>query len=455
VRASGVMFGLIFVLAAAAANNPSPVSFNKDVLPILQNRCQECHRAGEAAPMSFVTYKDARPWAKAMREAVLTKKMPPWFADARYGKWHNDPSLTPAEIQKIVAWADGGAPEGDPKEKPAPRQFVDGWRIGAPDAVFEMPNEFTVPASGTVDYHYVVFPKVFTEDKWVQFAEVRPGNRAVVHHVIAFLRPPGSKWMADAQPGVPFIPRRYRPSGEQPAGGAPRSGDPQRGASDPQTGREGGGEFASEMLVGFAPGMQPMALAPGQAKLVKAGSDIVFQMHWTANGKTATDRTRIGLIFAKGPVTQRVMTRPATNARFVIPAGAPNHEVESAITFREEAHLISFMPHMHLRGKDFEYSAVYPSGERQTLLRVPRYDFNWQLFYYPTKPLLMPKDTRLECVGHFDNSPNNRANPDPTKDVRWGDQSWEEMMIGWFEIAVDVNRDPGAVFSERRRTTDD
>jgi hypothetical protein len=204
------------------------------------------------------------------------------------------------------------------------------------------------------------------------------------------------------------------------------------------------------LLVGFAPGLQPEVLPAGQAKLVKAGSDIVFQMHYTANGKPGLDRTKIGLVFAKETPTKRVLTLPASNRRFVIPAGAANHQVESQITFQETMSLIAFMPHMHLRGKDFEYRLVRPNGEKEILLRVPKYDFNWQLFYYFKEPLLLTKGTKLECTAHFDNSANNPANPDPSTEVRWGDQSWEEMMIGWFAVAFDPAMKPEDLFRERR-----
>jgi hypothetical protein len=414
-----------FCLTAASALSGAPVTFNKDILPIMQDRCQECHRPGEAAPMPLTTYQQARPWAKAIKEAVAARRMPPWFADPHHGKFSNDRSLTGEEMQKIAAWVDAGAPEGDARDRPAPREFVEGWNIGKPDTVFSMGSEYLVPASGTIEYTYYVVPTGFTEDKWIQAAEVRPGNRSVVHHVIAFVRPPGSRWLAEAKPGIPYVPRRAGGSGGQ---------QQQRG--------ESAGDVGRDLLVGFAPGLPPMMLAPGQARLVKAGSDLIFQMHYTANGRAAADQTTVGVVFAREAPAKKMVMMGATNSRFVIPPGAPAHEVESQITLREDATLVSLMPHMHLRGKDFEFRAVFPTGEKQILLRVPRYDFNWQLFYYLKEPMLLPKGTRIECTAHFDNSANNKANPDPTKEVRWGDQSWEEMMIGWFDVAVDVNMDP-------------
>ncbi|HLY17935.1 MAG TPA: cytochrome c [Bryobacteraceae bacterium] len=398
----------------------------------MQNRCQQCHRPGEAAPMSFMTYKDTRPWAKAIREAVITRKMPPWPADPHYGKFSNNRSLPQDEIDTLVAWADGGAREGDPADAPAPARFVDGWSIHKPDVVFEMPNAFSVPASGTIDYQYIVIPSGFTEDKWVQELEARPGNRKVVHHIIAFVRPPGSKWLQEAQPGVPYVPEK-------------------QDRKERKKHRKDGDEGPPELLVGFAPGMPPGTLRPGQAKLVKAGSDFVFQMHYTANGTPGTDRSRIGLVFAKEPPTERVYTVGASNDKFEIPAGDSNYEVESDVTFQEPAKLVDMMPHMHLRGKDFSYTAYYPTGESEVLLRVPKYDFSWQLFYYLTEQKVLPAGTRLHCVAHFDNSPNNPANPDATKPVSWGDQSWEEMMIGFFDVAFAPGKDPMDLFKDKEK----
>jgi hypothetical protein len=430
-------------VVASAATTQSPVTFYKDVLPVLQRHCQGCHRPGEVAPMSFLDYQSTRPWAKAMKAAVLERKMPPWLADPHYGKFANDRRLTDADVKALVKWSDAGAPQGDPKDAPPPVKWLDGWNIGKPDLEFEMPNAFDVQASGTIEYQYVVIPTGFAEDRWVQMAEVRPGNRAVVHHVIAFLRPPGSKWMADAKPGVPFVPARETRR---------RSNTGTNGNADPQANRQENQDNAasSELLVGYAPGLQPWICLPGAAKLVKAGSDIVLQLHYTANGTAATDKTKIGIIFAKGAPERRQLTMSAANAKFVIPPGDPAYEVHSQIEMRDDSELVGLMPHMHLRGKDFLYKVVYPTGESSTLLSVPQYDFNWQLFYFLDQPLVMPKGTRIECTAHFDNSPNNPANPDPSKEVRWGDQSWEEMMIGWFDVTIPAHADPANLYRSKR-----
>jgi hypothetical protein len=420
---------LTLVVSAVSVAAPSSVTFYKDVAPIVQSRCQECHRPGEVAPMSFMTYDQVRPWAKAMKTAVLTKKMPPWSADPHYGKFSNDRSLSQTEMDTLVAWVDAGSPAGNPKDAPKPREYFEGWQIGKPDVVYELPAPIDVPASGVVDYTYVVIPTNFTEDKWIQFAEVRPDARSAVHHVLAFLRPPGNSFLKDAKPGVPYIPRRRVSEGRQ-------GGQAQGNIQD---------QIPGEMLVGYAPGLPPTQCKPGDAKLIKAGSDIVLQLHYTPNGKAVTDRSKFGLIFAKEPPQKRVMTMMAMNFFLKIPPGEPNYEVHSHATLEQDVNLVSLMPHMHLRGKDFLYKAVYPTGESQVLLSVPKYDFSWQIAYGLDQELVLPKGTRIECTAHFDNSANNPSNPDPTKEVRWGDQTFEEMMIGFFDVSFDAHSDPSAL----------
>ena len=403
-------WALILGVTALQAATPT---FNKDILPILQVHCQECHRTGEIGPMPLTTYKEARPWAASIKESVLLRKMPPWFADPHYGKFSNDRSLSPEQIAAIKTWADAGAPEGSAKDAPAPRRFVAGWNIPTPDVVLEMPRPFALPATGKVDYQYIVLPTKFTEDKWVQMSETRPSDRSVVHHMVVFVRTPDSKWLRDAQPGVPFVPAE--------TGNLQNIG--------------GGG---SEILTVYTPGMVPDVWKSNQGKLIKAGSDLVLQVHYTPKGKATEDQTRIGLVFSKEIPTERIRSVSVANTDFTIPPGDPDFEIKGQTRFRNEAKLVSLFPHMHLRGKDFEYRAVYPTGETSVLLKVPNYNFNWQLAYKPEQELLMPAGTRIECTAHFDNSPNNPANPDPAASVRFGEQSWEEMMIGFMDIAVPV-----------------
>jgi len=410
-----VLASLVAVAPGAAAP-----TFHQDVEPILHRRCQGCHRPGDIAPMSLMTYADARPWAKAIRSAVLQKKMPPWFADSDCGPFHNDPSLSKAEIEVLSAWAESGAPEGDAQESSNRNEYVAGWRIGKPDVVIEIPKAFEVPATGVVPYQYISVPTGFTEDKWVQAIEIRPGNRKVVHHIIASagkysggssgVRPVGEFFTSDVE-------QRLLKSGQE---------LPQFGA---QTG--------SDLLQVFVPGGAPPELKPGQAKLIRAGSGILFQLHYTTTGKPEQDRTRIGLIFAKVPPKERVKSILIFHRNFTIPAGASNHLIQARAAVLRDVRLVSMLPHMHLRGKDFEFRAIYPSGETETLLRVSRYDFNWQINYYLASPRLLPKGTIIECSGHYDNSTNNPHNPDPKAEVRYGEQTWEEMLNGFMEIAME------------------
>jgi hypothetical protein len=307
------------------------VTFHRDVQPILQQRCQVCHRAGEAAPFSMAAYREVRPWAKAIREAVLTRKMPPWFADAAPGTFSNDNRLSQQEIDTLIAWVDQGAPAGDPKEAPKPIAFAQGWRIGNPDLILEMPEEFHVPASGEIAWQYFPVPTKFTEDKWIQAVEARPGNPAVVHHIRVFSRAPGSK---------AFMERDPQTSQERQ--------HPKEPPQDDGSGVLAGPDIGAEELAAFVPGGDPVELQPGQAMLVRAGSDLVIEVHYTTTGKPQTDRSRVGLIFAKRPPQMRVTEVGTANLNFRIPAGAANHRVDTRVTLREDMTVLSLWPHMHL-----------------------------------------------------------------------------------------------------------
>jgi hypothetical protein len=356
--------------------------------------------------------------------------MPPWDADPHYGKFSNDRSLTQAEINTLVAWTDGGAPQGNPKEAPAPRQFTDGWQIGKPDLVLDTGVDFKVPAQGTIEYTHFVVPTGFTEDKWIKEIEVRPGNKAVVHHVVLYARPQGSRFMADAQPGVPYV----QPN----AGQSPRQRPPQ-GDRAQLYGINGG---AYEMAAVYVPGGIAYRTLPGQARLIPAGADLIFQMHYTSNGKEGVDRTKVGIVFAKEPPKERVVNTFIMNNTLRIPPGEANHRVDGKVTLQQDATLQALFPHMHLRGKAFEYTATFPNGETRTLLKVPRYDFNWQLTYYLDQPIVLPAGTQLTATAYYDNSANNKWNPDPAKEVYWGDQSWEEMLAGFVDLVIPVNMNP-------------
>jgi hypothetical protein len=395
-----------------------PVFYN-DVLPILQKHCQECHRPGEIAPMPFLTYAQTRPWAKAIREQVVARKMPPWFADPAYGHFANDRSLAQSEIDTLAAWVGAGSPAGDPKNVPLPRDRSTDWNIGIPNAVFEMRRAFAIPAKGAVDYQYIILPMHFTEDRWIQKVEVRPGNRSIVHHAVVYIREPGSRWLQGEPLDTPF--------------------------SVPLT----KAFTTSDLLMVYTPGNSHDGWAPGIAKRIKAGSDLVLQMHYTANGKATEDRTRIGIVFAKEQPRQAVLSLQMSNDHFVIPPGDSNYRVQVSGTLPNDALLVSMFPHMHLRGKAFEYLITGPEGHVETLLKINHYDFQWQLNYRLAEPRLIKAGTRLTWVGYFDNSPNNANNPDPTAEVRYGEQSWEEMMIGFFDVVVDANIDKQKFFERK------
>jgi len=419
-------FLLLSACASLALAAPDP-TFYKDVLPILQNRCQECHRAGEIGPMPLLTYQQARPWAAAIKESVLLKKMPPWFADPKHGKFANDRSLSKEQIDTLAAWADKGAKQGDPKDAPAPRAFLEGWNIPKPDLVLGMAKPFPVPAKSEIDYQYVVLPTSFTEDKWVQMAETRPSDRSVVHHLVVFVRDPKSQWLrGEAQPGMPFV--------------------PPKGGKRNDIGGEG-----NEILTVYTPGMVPDVLKSNQARLIKAGADLVLQIHYTSTKKDTQDQTKVGLVFSKVPPTERVMSIPLNNSRFVIPPGDPNFELVGKGRPMNATKIVSFFPHMHVRGKDFEYRLVSATGEVTTLLSVPKYDFNWQLAYKPVEDIPVPPGAHLEYTAHFDNSPNNPANPDPKAEVRFGEQSWEEMGIAFMDFTIDAKQEARSIFMPQPR----
>jgi len=402
----------LFGSSAASGGSRGALTFNKDIAPIFYNNCVGCHREGEIAPMSLMTYKEVRPWAKAIREKVATREMPPWHADPKHGAWANDRRMSQKDIDAILVWVDGGAKEGDPKDLPPAPKFASGWQIGEPDMVFHMPVEYTVPAEGAVSYQYFTVPTNFKEDRYIQAMEARAGNLSVVHHIVIYVR-------------------------------------------EPQQARRSKKLDLGEGLLGaLSPGMTPFKAKPGTAKLIKAGSQLVFQMHYTPNGKEAKDRSFVGLIFAKEPVEKVITTTAAFDMKFAIPPGASNHEVKAYYEFENDSHIVSFSPHMHLRGKDVLYRAHYPDGKSEVLLAIPKYDFNWQVYYYPTRPLPMPKGTKIEVIAHFDNSTKNALNPDPTRTVTFGEQTWDEMMNGFFDMWVDseaVARPASSQVSSQKR----
>jgi hypothetical protein len=433
-RAGFAIAGLTLVLTPAALAQDAGPTFYRDVAPILQERCQSCHRAGEIGPMPLGTYAEVRPFARAIKNAVVTKKMPPWFADPAVGRFHNDPSLSQRQIDVLARWADDGAAAGDPKDAPPPRVFADGWNIGAPDVVLEMPQAYVVPARGTVEYTYVIVPTGFKTDTWVSAAEVRPGDRAVMHHATIFMRPKESSWLRKYPAGQPFVPSEQIRSETTPT---------------PAATTNAGAGALDVPIVGYVPGRPAKLLRPGYGILIPAGADLVFQLHYTANGKDTPDRSRVGFLLARERPSMQVLRVAAGNDQFVIPPGADDFAVSGFTALGVDAELIEAYPHMHVRGKSMKLSALYPGGKKEELLNVPRYDFNWQLTYEMTEPKRIPKGTIFRADGTFNNSTSNRFNPDPSKEVRWGDQSWDEMLVGFFQIAVPAGTDPQTIIMRR------
>ena len=330
--------------------------------------------------------------------------MPPWHASPDHGRFANDRRLAEEDRNALIAWVAAGAPEGEPARAPTPPSFVAGWTIGEPDLVIELPAEVTVPASGEVPYHDYVVDPGFDQDVWVRAAEARPGNRDVVHHIIV-----------DYVIEDPLVRRRLAQSG-----------------------------FDSRVqgsLGGYVPGDEPLVLGDGLARLIPAGAKIHFQMHYTPTGRVETDRSRLGIVLAKGPPLHEVRTGIASSPFISIPAGATDKTLQADFTFERASVLLSMRPHLHLRGKSFEYRALYPGGGEEILLWVPDYDFGWQTCYVLAEPKAMPAGTRLVVTGGWDNSSANPDNPDPSAVVSWGERTSDEMMIGFFEYYEAVTVD--------------
>lgn len=367
------------------------VTYAADVASIMQHKCQGCHRPGQVGPLSLLTYEQTRNRTNVIREVVEARRMPPWHADPRYGRFRNDRSLSARERAVILAWVDQGAPEGDLKNAPTPRVFGGEWSIGTPDVVIKMPEPYTVAAQGVLPYENFRVPTGFKEDTWVQSAEALPGDRSVVHHIVVKV--------------------------DDPKGRMPQ---------DPY-------------LAIYVPGDAPSVYPEGTAKLIPANSDLIFQMHYTPVGRAKLDRSSVGLILAKGPVKRRIISTAIANGNFAIPAGHGNYPVEASHLLAEDSQILSFFPHMHLRGKSFRYTATYPDGKSEVLLSVPAYDFGWQSVYQYAETKRLPRGTRIDCLAHYDNSARNPNNPDATKTVQPGEQTFEEMMIGFLDLVVDLS----------------
>ena len=392
----------------------SPVTYSRQISRLIQRRCLGCHRTGQIAPFAMTDYEEVAGWGEMIAEVVREQRMPPWHANPEHGKFANENRLSTAEKQLIYTWVENGCPRGDPADLPEPRTFQEGWFLPRdPDVVVALPQVEKIKPVGVENYRYIEVDPGFQEDKWIELAECKPGNRAVVHHIVVYVRPPRKT-----------------------------TGDRRRRNTD----RRG-----LVFLAGFAPGTRPLAPPQGWARKVEAGSRFVFQMHYTPIGTPQTDRSSIGLLFAdKETITHRVVTSAAVNHRFEIPRREANHRVVARKTFRRDTYLFSLFPHMHMRGKSFRYVLLYPGQQKkwEVLLDVPRFDFNWQNAYELAEPKLIPKGSVLHCTAYFDNSAGNLANPDPEQTVRWGDQTWEEMMIGYMHTGIpivpgELRDDPG------------
>ncbi|QDV34344.1 redoxin domain-containing protein [Tautonia plasticadhaerens] len=386
--------------ADALIDEVGPVTYSEHVAPIVRAKCESCHRPGEVGPFPMTSYPEVSRRTAGIQEVVDLRRMPPWHADPRFPEgrhFANDRSLTPRERAILLAWIEQGAPEGDPGDLPAPIDYPEGWTIGEPDLVVEMPRPYTIKAEGAEPYQHFRIPLDFEEDVWVQAAEARPTDRSVVHHIIAYIVPPG--------------------------------GD-----------HEGRDRIH---LCGYAPGEMPSVYPPGTAKRIPAGSVMILELHYTPIGKLRIDRSKVGLVLARRPVEREALTIGIADSEFEIPPGsgpdakeqAADFPVRSRFVFPRDAELIALMPHMHLRGKSFRYEAAYADGTGEILLDVPAYDFNWQSYYTLAEPIPFRAGDRIDCLAHFDNSPDNPVNPDPSKPVRWGSQTWEEMMIGFVDVS--------------------
>lgn len=372
----------------------APVTYHNRVSRIVQNHCVECHRPGENGPFTLTSYDDVKENLGTIKRVVRRGTMPPWFADAKVGHWANDRSLSPADKADLLAWIDAGAPPGDPDDAPAEIRFTQGWRIGKPDAVYQSPRTLKIPATGAMEYQKVAIQTHLPEDKWVTAIDIRPSSPAVVHHVLVFVVYPPDHPRLVEQP-------RYKDGLD--------------------------GYFA-----GLVPGQGHAVYPLGIAKFLPKNALLIFQIHYTPNGEATEDRPKIGMVFSDRPPKHELSTRGVFNTKFRIPPGAANHEVTASHLFKFPARLLSFNPHSHVRGKAYRYELIYPDGRAETVLDIPRYDFNWQLEYHLREPLDVPEGARLKVTAWYDNSDRNPANPDPTKEVRFGDQTWDEMMIGYF-----------------------
>ena len=421
----GVIVGLIVIGFGPARSWAGPPTYHREVAPILQRHCQECHRPGQVAPWSLTTYKDARKMAPFIANVTRDREMPPWHASTTEGGPFRDARvLTDAEIATLADWAKTGAPEGDPKEGPPPRTFDSDWPLGTPDLVLKPSEPFTLDGDGRDEFRVFVIPSGLAEGKWISAVDFRPGNPAVVHHILAAIDTTGrARSMDKAAPGPGY--KTFAGFGTQP-NGVPF--------------------LPSGGLSGWAPGKAPRPLPDGVGRYLPAGADVLLQVHYHKSGREEKDATSIALYFAKAPVDKLIRGAavfpprpgPFQRPKLSIPAGDPNYEITGTFTIPYDAHINAVVPHMHWLGKDFTLTAERPDGSRATLIQVDRWDFNWQDTYDFVAPVALPKGTTIRMRAHFDNSADNPANPsDPPVAVTWGEQTTNEMCIGFLQLTRD------------------
>ena len=397
--------GCILPTEQTAAGTSRPVTYHNRISRLVAENCQSCHRAEGNAPMPLDTYKQVADRRATIEFMTKSGRMPPWYAHRKIGEWANDRSLSERDLKDLLTWAHNGAPEGNAKDAPLPKKYAKGWSIGTPDAVVAASDTFKVPAQGVVEYKYSYTRTNFDEDKWVTALEIRPEAQKAVHHVIVFLEEPGRE--PDA--------RKRKPGDPAPQGG----------------------------LAGFfgatAPGTPAMLFPEGTAKKLPKGAWLKFQIHYTPNGTEYLDNTKIGLIFADKPVTQEVVTRAAANTRFEIKPFEKDQVFTAEVTLRTGGTMLNLFPHMHTRGQAFKYEVIGATGkDTTTILDVPNYNFNWQTYYAFKKPLEIAAGAKLRVTAKYNNSTDNPFNPDPSKTVRFGEQTFEEMMIGYFDYLPNV-----------------
>lgn len=410
-------------------------TFSEDVAPILYANCASCHRPGGLGPFSLMEYESARANAADIQDAVATGYMPPWHAEGPHGEFSNDRRLSAADRSTILRWIEAGAKPGDLTKAPPKPVFADGWELGTPDAVIAMQEDFTVPASGTIDYQYFEIPTHFTEDKWVTAIEFMPGAREVVHHVLVYAKVPapsaapvttaasaGNAATPAARPVPLFL--------DKPEYATPDAPPRQPGDRHPPPRQLG------QLIGGTAPGTNVMRFPAGTALRIRAGTVITFQMHYTAHGHEMTDRTKIGFRFAEGMPDEEMRMSAFINGQFVLPAGRKDVRVVAELEPTEPVRIHGLLPHTHLRGTRWQYELRRPDGSSQVVLDIPRYDFNWQTYYFFATPLEVPAGAKLVSTAWYDNSAGNPSNPDALIDVRWGDQTWEEMQYTAFLYTV-------------------